>query len=142
MPVGQRTGTCPFAACSQPAGAEKLSQMSGGGPGLLSSSQPAGGRGNVQTGGAAGWGWRELFGKPWLFLLSSFLPNTSGPCLRELLWGPACSSLVQVPSLALSCPWQLPSNPIPPGLAQIATAQPPALHAGDFWILPWEGEVS
>ena len=84
------------------------------------------------------------FDKPWLLLLPTFLPNTFGPwrLLRELSLGPACSSLVQVSCLPLSCPWQLPPNPTPPGLVLISTAQPSVLHAGDFWILPWEGEVS
>lgn len=84
------------------------------------------------------------FDKPWLFLLPTFLPNTFGPwrLLRQLSLGTTCSSLVQVSCLPLSCPWQLPPNPTPPGLVLISIAQPSVLHAGDFWILPWEGEVS
>lgn len=49
--------------------------------------------------------------KPWLFWFPTILPNTFRPwrLLRELSLGPACSSLVQVPCLPLSCPWQLPT---------------------------------
>lgn len=100
--------------------------------------------GNCAEGGSCRVGLERTFDKPWLFLLPTFLPNTFGPrrLLRGLILGPACSLLPQVPCLRMSCPWQLLPHPIPPGLAWISTAQPPVLHAGDFWILPWEGEVS
>lgn len=97
MPVGQRTGTCPFAAGEQPAGAEVFSNVWGRDRHASRALSLWEGRPHVVE--AAGWGWRELFDKPWLFLLPTFLPNAFGPwrLLRELIWGPACSSRVQVP---------------------------------------------
>lgn len=143
-----RTGTYPFAACQQPAGAGKFSHIFGEGAGVslqaLRLLEEKGLCGGWTLQGCYGAGPEGAVERFWLFLLPTFLPHAFGPrrLLRELSVDPARSSLVQDPCLPQSCPWQLPPNPTPPCLVPKSTAQPSVLHAGDFWILPWEGEVS